>query len=79
MPRTGITAYDILISCPGDVDKYVDVINKCIDEFNRLLGRVNNSEIVGRHWCLTPTWTPYGQPNFIGLIQHASSMNAAGE
>ena len=29
--------------------------------------------------CQVPTWAPYGQPNFIGLIQHASSMNAAGE
>lgn len=50
MPRVGITAYDLLISCPGDVNKYVNVVKKCIENFNRLLGRINNAEIVGRHW-----------------------------
>ena len=24
MPRAGITAYDLLISCPGDVEKYIE-------------------------------------------------------
>ena len=28
---------------------------------------------------LAPTWSPYGQPNFTDLIQHASSRNTAGE
>lgn len=46
----GITAYDLLISCPGDVDKYVNIVKECIDKYNRLLGRINNAEIVGRHW-----------------------------
>lgn len=50
MPRMGITAYDLLISCPGDVDKYVNIVKECIDKYNRLLGRINNAEIVGRHW-----------------------------
>lgn len=50
MPRSGITAYDLLISCPGDVIKYVDVIRECVDGFNRTIGRVNNAEIAVRHW-----------------------------
>ena len=50
MPRVGITAYDLLISCPGDVDKYVDVVKKCIDKYNRTLGQINNAEIVDKHW-----------------------------
>jgi len=50
MPRTGITAYDLLISCPGGVAKYVNVVKESIDKFNRLLGRINNAEIVDRHW-----------------------------
>ena len=44
---------------------------------NRLINVINRLDL--KRWCLSPTWTPYGQPNFIGLIQHASSMNAAGE
>lgn len=49
MPRKNITAYDLLISCPGDVSKYVDVIKECIESFNITIGRLNNAEIVGRH------------------------------
>lgn len=50
MPRLGITAYDLLISCPGDVSKYVDVINKCVENFNKTLGVANNSQIATKHW-----------------------------
>ena len=50
MPRTGITAYDLLISCPGDVLQYADVVKECVETFNHTLGRLNNSEIVTRHW-----------------------------
>ena len=50
MPRTGITAYDLLISCPGDVGKYVDIVKECVDEFNRYIGRINDAMIVCKHW-----------------------------
>ena len=50
MPRIGITAYDLLISCPSDVIKYVDIIKDCVDSFNRTIGEVNNCEIVTKHW-----------------------------
>ncbi len=33
MPRQGITAYDLLISCPGDVNKYAEVIKECLEGF----------------------------------------------
>lgn len=52
MPRMGITAYDLLISCPGDVVQFIDVIKECVDSFNRTIGKVNNSEIVARHWSM---------------------------
>lgn len=45
-----ITAYDLLISCPGDVIQFVYVIRECVDSFNRTIGKVNNAEIVARHW-----------------------------
>ncbi|MHB1453778.1 MAG: hypothetical protein ACYCYM_07485 [Saccharofermentanales bacterium] len=50
MPRMGITAYDLLISCPGDVNKFIDIIRECVEGFNRMLGKVNNVEIVLKHW-----------------------------
>lgn len=33
MPRVGITAYDLLISCPGDVNQFIDIIRECVDNF----------------------------------------------
>lgn len=50
MPRHGITAYDLLISCPGDVKDYVGIIRECVEGFNRTIGLANNSEIVAKHW-----------------------------
>ena len=50
MPRVGITEYDLLISCPGDVNGFIDIIRECIDNFNRVLGSVNKVGIVERHW-----------------------------
>lgn len=50
MPRKGITAYDLLISCPGDVMSYLEVIRDSVDSFNRYFGTVNNIEIVTKHW-----------------------------
>jgi len=50
MPRKGITAYDLLISCPGDVTEYVDIIKECVGNFNRVFGVINNIEVVSKHW-----------------------------
>ena len=50
MPRQNITAYDLLISCPGDVIKYLQVVKECIESFNVTIGRINSTEIVGMHW-----------------------------
>lgn len=50
MPRVGITAYDLLISCPGDVNQFTDIIRECVGNFNRVYGNINNMEIVTKHW-----------------------------
>lgn len=50
MPRVGITAYDLLISCPGDVNEFIDIIRECVDNFNRVYGNINNMEIATKHW-----------------------------
>lgn len=40
MPRTGITAYDLLISCPGDVLQYAEIVKECVESFNHTLGHL---------------------------------------
>ena len=34
MPRVGITVYDLLLSCPGDVLDLKDTIDSCVKSFN---------------------------------------------
>lgn len=50
MPREGVTVYNLLISCPSDVNQFVDTIKKCVENFNRGFGYTNNIQIVSRHW-----------------------------
>lgn len=45
-----VEKYDLLISCPGDVEEYVNLLKEKIDDFNRLYGRNNNIYIESRYW-----------------------------
>lgn len=77
MPRKNITAYDLLISCPGDVSKYVDVIKECIESFNITIGRLNNAEIVGRHWSTSSYSQSGDRPQEILNKQFVRDCDAA--
>ncbi len=33
MPKA-VTQYDLLISCPGDIQSELEIIKKCVDDFN---------------------------------------------
>ena len=37
-----ITVYDVLISCPGDVSPFVEIIESAIGKFNNFYGREND-------------------------------------
>ena len=50
MPRKGITIYDLLISCPGDVVDYLGILKESVESFNRVFGVLNNIEVVTKHW-----------------------------
>lgn len=50
MPRVGITAYDLLLSCPGDVLNTIDIIKEEVTNFNRIFGQLNNIEVIVKHW-----------------------------
>ncbi len=50
MPRIGITAYDLLLSCPSDVLNCLDAIKDSIANFNRVFGVINNIEVIIKHW-----------------------------
>ena len=50
MPREGVTIYDLLLSCPGDVIDLIDIVKECIEDFNRVHGKANNVKIELKHW-----------------------------
>nr|WP_311445060.1 hypothetical protein [Ezakiella coagulans] len=50
MPREGVTIFNLLISCPSDVVKYLDVINESVSNFNNLYGKDNQIRIETLHW-----------------------------
>lgn len=50
MPRAGVTIYDILLSCPGDVANLKTIVSECIEDFNRLYGGINNIKLELKHW-----------------------------
>ena len=50
MPREGVTIYDLLISCPGDVTGYLQLIKEAVDNFNKLYGSLNNIQVSIKHW-----------------------------
>lgn len=77
MPRRGITAYDLLISCPGDVNEFIDVIRDCIDNFNRILGSVNNMEVVAKHWSTDSYPQSGGKPQELLNQQFVRECDAA--
>ena len=50
MPREGVAIYDLLISCPGDVTGYLQLIKEAVDNFNKLYGSLNNIQVSIKHW-----------------------------
>ena len=50
MTKAGFTVYDLLISCPGDVEEFVDDIENAVDRFNRLFGGSHHMRVDTKYW-----------------------------
>lgn len=50
MAKTGITEYDLLISCPGDVEKFISYMEDAVKKFNSLYGREHGIRVQTRYW-----------------------------
>ena len=50
MPRRGVTVYDLLLSCPGDVLDLKPTVEECVKSFNSSIGEINNVRIELKHW-----------------------------
>lgn len=45
-----IVRYDLLISCPGDVQSEIDLIKECVEEFNEKFSDTLGVMVQVRHW-----------------------------
>lgn len=59
MPHIGVTVYDMLLSCPGDVLDLKDTIDACVKSFNASIGEINNVRIDLKHWS-TDSFSQFG-------------------
>lgn len=59
MPHVGVTVYDMLLSCPGDVVDLKDTIDACVKSFNSSIGEVNRVRIELKHWS-TNSFSQFG-------------------
>lgn len=59
MPHIGVTVYDMLLSCPGDVLDLKDTIDACVKSFNASIGEINNVRIELKHWS-TDSFSQFG-------------------
>ena len=59
MPHIGVTVYDLLLSCPGDVLDLKDTIDACVKSFNASIGEANNIRIELKHWS-TNSFSQFG-------------------
>ena len=50
MPHVGVTVYDLLLSCPGDVLDLKETIDACVKSFNASIGEANNVRVELKHW-----------------------------
>lgn len=50
MPHSGVTVYDLLLSCPGDVLDLKPTIDECVKSFNSTIGELNNVHVELKHW-----------------------------
>lgn len=59
MPHIGVTVYDLLLSCPGDVLDLKDTIEDCVKRFNSSIGEANNIRVNLKHWS-TDSFSQFG-------------------
>lgn len=77
MPRKGVTIYDLLISCPGDVSDEIEIIQKTIENFNRMFGSAYNIEINLKHWSTDAFPQSGGKPQDLLNDQFINECDAA--
>lgn len=72
-----ITRYDLLISCPGDIDSEIEIIQNCVDDFNEMFSDETGIMLQARHWRKSSFAQSGGKPQNILNDQFIKNCDAA--
>lgn len=72
-----VTQFDLLVSCPSDVQEELEIIKETVDNFNRMYGTINNAFIVPRHWSTDSYPESGGHPQKLLNKQFVLDCDAA--
>lgn len=76
MPQN-VTMYDVLISCPGDIQEELSVINEVIEQFNQQYMSVLGIGIRTRHWSKSSYTQSGNKPQALLNTQFVNDCDAA--
>lgn len=76
MPKT-VIQYDLLISCPSDVEDELAIINETVEDFNRMFGSANNIQVITKHWSKDSYPQSGGSPQSLLNSQFIFDCDAA--
>lgn len=76
MPRNTIT-YELLISCPGDIQSEIDIIKGCINEFNDRFSEHLGITVLPKHWSTSAFTQSGNKPQELLNDQFVKSCDAA--
>lgn len=76
MPKN-ITQYDLLISCPGDIEEEINLINEVVSNFNQQFSNSLGISIQTRHWSKSSYPQSGGKPQELLNEQFVRDCDAA--
>lgn len=76
MPKN-IVKYDLLISCPGDIQNEIDLIKECVEEFNEKFSDTLGVMVQTRHWKSSAYAQSGGKPQELLNEQFVKDCDAA--
>lgn len=72
-----VTLYNLLISCPGDIEDEVDLIESAVEEFNELYTDTSGITIKTRYWSKSSYAQSGGRPQELLNEQFVNKCDAA--
>lgn len=72
-----VVKYDLLISCPGDVQDEIEIIKECVEEFNEKFSDTLGVMVQTRHWKTSSFSQSGGKPQDLLNEQFVNDCDAA--